>query len=234
MGVDLIVKERFGQKQDVILNTVLAINTKMDLLDKKLNDNLDAIHNHLLNFMATEGDLFPTQFILIPIKNSFSFQEKLYTNYKIYFTCQKKGQMNILMGENQGYKLKQFTNLGYSLIFLSKCLLLIALKQLSGISVDIGLPVDTILGGIASQIKPVPNPPKKSKMVNQLSNLNDLMSDWDPKTLENVSFKDVEEFKKVNRDALRWIKEQLKGDTSKTGLVLCGNDWLCNDHQLDK
>jgi hypothetical protein len=135
-----------------------------------------------------------------------------------------------MMEKNQGYKLKEFTTLGYSLIFLSKCLLLIAIKQLAGISADIGFPIDSSINSASSKIKRSANSANKSKIDTQMANLKDIMSDWDPKTLESVSFKDVEEFKKVNRDTLKWIKDQLKGNTSKTGLVLSGNDWLCDDH----
>ena len=149
----MILKERYGDTQMEILKTVHVINDKLDALGKKINENLDAIHGHLLDFMATEGALFPTHFVLIPEERSFYLQEKIYKKYTLYFLCQNEGAMHIMMEKSNGYKLTEITKLGFGLMFLSKCVIQIALKQLSGISLDLGgiaLPSD-VAGNMVSK-----------------------------------------------------------------------------------
>jgi hypothetical protein len=74
------------------------------------------------------------------------------------------------------------------------------------------------------------DPSTRAKLTTQLSNLDNKIKGWDPKTLSTFSFSDVNEFNIVNRDALMWTKDQVKGDLSKIGLILCNNFWICEKH----
>jgi hypothetical protein len=94
-----------------------------------------------------------------------------------------------------------------------------AIKQLAGVSLDLDFQNPGISPGeMADQLGA------------NLNTLNSKIGKWDPKEISNVEFKNVKEFQEKSRDSLTWIKAQLKGDLTKTGVNFIGGVWVCKDH----
>jgi hypothetical protein len=122
-AVEVILKERvgnYGAKLDQVLEGVEEIKSTLNKLERNIAKQLDSIHGHLLDFMASENSLFPKEFVLIPVKSSFFKQEKFYKKYTLYFACEKKGCYHIMMNKEFGYELTEVTKLGFGVLFLSK------------------------------------------------------------------------------------------------------------------
>ncbi|KAJ3359757.1 hypothetical protein HDU91_004823, partial [Kappamyces sp. JEL0680] len=225
-------RENFGKSLDALQTSMqqsLAMQEKVAIslermegllmdINQKLDEFLPAIQRNLLDLMATEA--CPGKFVLAPVKSSFlrNAAKCFYTKYDLWFFCEHEGGMHLVQ-DKAGFNLYEVTSLGRYTMFFAKLLLMVAIKQLTGLNLH--------LGCIELDLR---------QLNSSLTAINTEILSWDVATLQGFQVKDMQDWDNLSRAVMPGIKDFLKGkDRSKMGVQPSSTSagrqtWLCAEH----
>ena len=197
----------------------------MDEINQKLDQFLPAIQQNLLDIMATEA--VPGKFVMLPVKSSFIRKalSTFYTKYDIWFFCEDESGAHLVKHDHgdekkkKGFEFFEVTAFGEAAMFVCKCLLMMAIKQLTGMSFFVaGAQVDL------------------TQLRSSLTAVNTEILAYDVETLSKFKMDTASDWDAISRQVMPALKSFLSTKDKSMMGVKPSNDkagrqkWLCDFH----